>query len=83
MAKSNFPPEYIREISIQVLESMISKLKDLGDDFAEIGEIIDAACLLYMLAEDEGSIAQQTIKEHLPMLITLVRGNKRGEKNVN
>ena len=69
-----YPPAYLREISMEAFEGVVSELKipaeDVGSErLAALGEIADAAFLLWQLAEDLSATAQQTIAEILPLLI--------------
>ncbi len=72
MTKTKFPPEYIREMSMQAFEIVINRLKTKGGDCLDLAEAADAAFLLWQLSEDKSTIAMQTILENLPILLNLI-----------
>lgn len=70
-----YPPEYLRETSMEAFEMVVSELKTSAEGIegmrlAALGEIADAAFLLWQLAEERAPAAQQTIAEILPLLIS-------------
>lgn len=67
-----YPPEYVREISMEAFEIMIARMKSTGGELADLAETVDAAFLLWQLAGEEGGMARQTISENLPFLIDVI-----------
>lgn len=67
-----FPPEYLHEVSMSAFEIVIAKLRAGNDELRELAEAADAAFLIWQLAEDQGSAAQQSIGENLPILINTI-----------
>ena len=70
MAKRSYPADYIREMSMEAFEIVITALKTKGMD--DLAEGADAAFLLWQLAGDNRPVAQQTIYETLPIAINMV-----------
>ena len=73
-----YPPEYVREISMEAFEVVIAKMKRAGGELADMAEAVDAAFLLWQLAGEEGGMARQTISENLPALIEVIYKARNG-----
>jgi len=64
---------------MEAFEIVIRRMKLQGGICLKLAEAADAAFLLWQLAEDNRKRAQQTISEHLPLLIDVVcRDNDEG-----
>ena len=74
-----YSAEFVREMSMQAFELVIDALKERGGEDQRLGEVADAAFLLWQLAREETVIAQRTILEFMPVLVGMVYGGDRNE----
>lgn len=65
-----YPPQYIKDVSMEAFEAVITQLKEHKDQqIRDLAAAADACFLVWQLAGVEGAMAMQTIGEYLPVLL--------------
>jgi hypothetical protein len=70
--QKGYSEAFVRRVAMEAFERVICALKELGGEEQKLGEVADAAFLLWQLAGEETAVAQRTILEYMPMLVEAV-----------